>query len=488
MTVIIGVNPHKATHTAVAIDGAERPLARLDVVADRSQTQRLLAWAAPFGERRWAIESAEGLGKLLAQQLLGAGEDVVDVPPTLAARVRLLGSTKAAKNDPNDALAIAIAGLRHCGLRTVRVDDHTAVIRMLVDRYDDLTRLRTQAACRLHVTLRELVAGGAPRLLSADRAARLLRSVRPSGSRPTAARPRSRASSGPTKRHRLNSGATASRTTPRTRRRSPRSDTTPRVASATTANSPREVEGSAARLEAPHQRRRLATAPRRPRPLSGTATGLPRSRRLGATARPDTPPVTTLPSSRHGRSQTMTNTTDTPIRDEFTSSPDTQGPHQTQRGYGTRRGWLTWVGVLAAAAAAVALVVVALSGRDDGTTTAVVGAHRSLTQHGSIRSIEGSVEDTVDPRATGANAGFTEHGSIRSIEGSVEDTIDARATDPDAGRAAQAKQAEREAHVEGQASTHGRASDPEAGGSNGYPPNYYPHGFNYQDTDAATDD
>ena len=181
MTVIIGVDPHKATHTAVAIDSAERPLARLDVVADRSQTQRLLAWAAPFGERRWAIESADGLGKLLAQQLLAAGEDVVDVPPTLAARVRLLGSTKGAKNDPNDALATAIAGLRHCGLRTVRVDDHTAVIRMLVDRYDDLTRLRTQAACRLHVTLRELVAGGAPRRLSADRAAKLLRSVRPVG-------------------------------------------------------------------------------------------------------------------------------------------------------------------------------------------------------------------------------------------------------------------------------------------------------------------
>ena len=182
MTVIIGVDPHKATHTAVAIDGDEQPLARLEVVADRSQAQRLLAWAAPFGQdRRWAVESAEGLGKLLAQQLLAAGEDVVDVPPTLSARVRLLGSTKASKNDGNDALATAIAGLRHCELRAVRVEDHVAVIRMLVDRYDDLTGLRTQAACRLHVALRELVAGGAPRRLSADRAARLLRSARPIG-------------------------------------------------------------------------------------------------------------------------------------------------------------------------------------------------------------------------------------------------------------------------------------------------------------------
>jgi transposase len=180
VTVIIGVDPHKATHTAVAIDGDERPIARLQVVADRCQTQRLLAWAAPLGgDRRWAVESADGLGKLVVQQLLGAGEHVVDVPPALSARVRLLGSTKASKNDPNDALATAIAGLRHSELRTVHRDDHAAVVRLLVDRYDDLTGLRTQAACRLHVALRELIAGGAPRRLSADRAAKLLRTVRP---------------------------------------------------------------------------------------------------------------------------------------------------------------------------------------------------------------------------------------------------------------------------------------------------------------------
>jgi transposase len=105
----------------------------------------------------------------------------VDVPPTLSARVRLLGSTKAAKNDSNDALSTAIAGLRHCELRTVGVEDHTAVIRLLIDRYDGLVSARTQATCRLHVVLRELIAGGAPRRLSANRAAKLLRSVHPAG-------------------------------------------------------------------------------------------------------------------------------------------------------------------------------------------------------------------------------------------------------------------------------------------------------------------
>src|SRR5262245_1784655 len=179
MTVIIGIDPHKATHVAVAIDGAERPIARLEVVADWCQTDRLVAWAAPFGdERTWAIESADGLGKLLSQQLLAAGEQVVDVPPTLSSRVRLLGSTKAAKNDDNDALSTAIAGLRHCGLRAVRRDDHTTVLRLLVGRYDDLIALRTQAACRLHAMLRGLVAGGAGRRIKADRAASMLEGVR----------------------------------------------------------------------------------------------------------------------------------------------------------------------------------------------------------------------------------------------------------------------------------------------------------------------
>ena len=182
MAVIIGIDPHKSTHTTVAIDEEEQPLARVQVVADRCQTDQLLVWAAPLGEdRTWAIESAAGLGKLLAQQLVVAGEHVVDVPPTLSARVRLLGSTNASKNDPNDALATAIPWLRHYGLRAVQLEDHRAVIRLRIDRYDDLTALRTQAACRLHVTLRELVPGGAPRRLSADRAGKLLRSVHPDG-------------------------------------------------------------------------------------------------------------------------------------------------------------------------------------------------------------------------------------------------------------------------------------------------------------------
>ena len=112
MSVIIGVDPHKATHTAVAIGEAEDELGRVQVRATRRQVAQLLSWAEPFGERTWAIESAGGLGYFLAQQLVTVGEHVVDVPATLASRVRVLASGSSNKNDRNDARSVAVAALR----------------------------------------------------------------------------------------------------------------------------------------------------------------------------------------------------------------------------------------------------------------------------------------------------------------------------------------------------------------------------------------
>jgi transposase len=79
--VMIGVDPHKASHTAVAIDTAEVPLGEMRVRASSRQAARLLEWAADWPERTWAVEGAGGLGHLLAQQLLAAGEQVIDVRP-----------------------------------------------------------------------------------------------------------------------------------------------------------------------------------------------------------------------------------------------------------------------------------------------------------------------------------------------------------------------------------------------------------------------
>jgi len=72
MDVIIGIDPHKASHTAVAVGHGEVELARLQVRSGRNQVGRLLAWAEPFASRRWAVEGPEGLGFLLAQQLVAA--------------------------------------------------------------------------------------------------------------------------------------------------------------------------------------------------------------------------------------------------------------------------------------------------------------------------------------------------------------------------------------------------------------------------------
>src|SRR5579859_3368550 len=88
--VMIGIDPHKGSHTAVAISAAEEPLGELRVPASAAQAGTLARWAAGWPERTWAVEGAGGLGRLLAQQLVAAGERVLDVPPKLAARVRLL--------------------------------------------------------------------------------------------------------------------------------------------------------------------------------------------------------------------------------------------------------------------------------------------------------------------------------------------------------------------------------------------------------------
>ena len=100
MTMMIGVDPHKGSHTAVVIGPGEELLGELRVESSPGQAEDLLKWAAQWPERTWAVEGAAGLGRLLAQQLVAAGELVLDVQPKLAARVRLLQAGDTGKNDP----------------------------------------------------------------------------------------------------------------------------------------------------------------------------------------------------------------------------------------------------------------------------------------------------------------------------------------------------------------------------------------------------
>src|SRR5215472_6074364 len=182
MTVVmIGVDPHKGSHTAVAIGSDEEPLGKVRVRASVTQAQRLVTWAADWPERTWAVEGAGGLGHLLAQQLVAAGERVLDVQPKLGSRVRLLATGARNKNDPNDALSVAIAALRTRTQRPVTADDHDAVLRVWLRRHRDLGRAKNQVACRLHAVLCELVPGGVPEEITAAQATRILERSTPSG-------------------------------------------------------------------------------------------------------------------------------------------------------------------------------------------------------------------------------------------------------------------------------------------------------------------
>src|SRR6266516_6156747 len=179
--VMIGIDPHKGSHTAVAIGADEGPLGELRVRASAGQARRLLAWAVAWPERTWAIEGAAGLGHLLAQQLVAAGERVADVQPKLGARVRLLAAGAVNKNDPNDARSVAVAALRSASRREVTADDHAAVLKVRAKRHRDLGRARTQVACRLHAVLCELIPGGVSKRISAALAGQLLEGLTHSG-------------------------------------------------------------------------------------------------------------------------------------------------------------------------------------------------------------------------------------------------------------------------------------------------------------------
>ncbi len=181
VAVMIGVDPHKGSHTAVALGADEAALGQVRVRASAVQAQRLLAWAAAWPERTWAVEGAGGLGHLLAQELVTAGERVLDVQPKLAARVRLLAAGDVNKNDPNDARSVAVAALRSPSCLPVRPDDHAAVLKIWARRHRDLSRARNQVACRLHAVLCELVPGGLSKEIYAAQADQMLAGAEPRG-------------------------------------------------------------------------------------------------------------------------------------------------------------------------------------------------------------------------------------------------------------------------------------------------------------------
>jgi len=180
MEVLIGVDPHKGTNAVAVLNGREELLEYALFATNRAGLRSLRRWAKRFGERCWAVEGAGGVGRPVAQHLVAAGETVVDVPAKLSSRIRLLSMGNERKNDRVDAVCVAVAALR--GKRLTEVGDEegqATVLKMLSERRKDLIKERTRTLNRLHGLLRDLVPGGAPKNLSAHKAALLLRGVRP---------------------------------------------------------------------------------------------------------------------------------------------------------------------------------------------------------------------------------------------------------------------------------------------------------------------
>jgi transposase len=180
--IIIGVDPHKRMHVASVVEPVmNRQVATVEIEASLAGYRRLLRWAGGFGERCWAVENTQGLGRHLAQWLLARGELVVDVASTATARVRELSRGGRRKNDVIDAAAAASVAALQGDAHPVVAEDITTVLALLDERRSNVTTQRTRLVNQLHAVFRDLVPGGAPKGLTATIASGLLTGLRPVG-------------------------------------------------------------------------------------------------------------------------------------------------------------------------------------------------------------------------------------------------------------------------------------------------------------------
>src|SRR3954454_6650158 len=141
--MLIGIDPHKASHTATAVEpGTNQEVASIRIDATLKEYRRMLTWAARWPQRRWAIENAEGLGRHLASWLLARGEDVIDVPTTATARVRQLSRGGGRKNDRIDAAAAACVAALQGDARPLEAEGHADTIAVLDEHRVNLAQSR----------------------------------------------------------------------------------------------------------------------------------------------------------------------------------------------------------------------------------------------------------------------------------------------------------------------------------------------------------
>jgi transposase len=177
--VVIGVDPHKRMNAVVVVDAKGKVLAHQQFPNTAAGFRELRGFSRQWRPRTWAVEGCNGVGKHLAQRLVAEHETVVDVSTRRSALVRVYAGGNGRKTDDTDAYSIAMVGLQTPDLPVVRPDDRTVTLRLLANRRQELVGLRTQAVCRLHRDLVNLLPGGASRALTAKKAKELLATIRP---------------------------------------------------------------------------------------------------------------------------------------------------------------------------------------------------------------------------------------------------------------------------------------------------------------------
>jgi transposase len=156
--VVIGIDAHKRTHTAVAVDHNGARLGTRTVRANAAGHLELVRWAEGFEPRRFAVEDCRHLTRQLERDLLGAGEVIVRVPPKLMAGQRRSARTRG-KSDPIDALSVARAALREPDLAVAVLEGEERAVRLLLDHREDLVAERTRIINRVRWHLHGLDPG-----------------------------------------------------------------------------------------------------------------------------------------------------------------------------------------------------------------------------------------------------------------------------------------------------------------------------------------
>lgn len=155
----IGIDSHKATLAACAIDELGAPVDERTFANDPAGHRDLAAWVrrvAPGGVV--GVEGSASYGAAAARFLLSDGLEVREVPPQLSRRERIR-TRRAGKSDPGDALAIARVTAREVDLPPVRIADRTQEIKLLVEAREDVVAEATRVRNRLHADLVVLIPG-----------------------------------------------------------------------------------------------------------------------------------------------------------------------------------------------------------------------------------------------------------------------------------------------------------------------------------------